>query len=424
MKKLLKFTALMLVVFTMASCTGTHVDDGHGLVTNDDTTDPDATIITAPGADTPDDTTYSQEDTTAPTNDETRISFLAAGDNIIHENLFLDARDRAKDGQKYNFIDMYEGIADLVKGADISLINQESPICGEELTISGYPNFNSPDEVGDTLIELGFDIVNIANNHMLDKGERGYRNHLEYWHEREDKVLMLGGYRNKQDYENIRVYEKDGISIAFVSYTYETNYMYLPTGSELYIPYINVDEIVRMTKKADALADLVFVVMHWGGENENSFKPSSSQYSQAQAITDAGADVIIGMHPHVIQGLDWYTAADGSKTLVIYSLGNLISTQLNNRNLVGGIVTFDIVKDKSGTITIENPIYNPTVTHYNTSRRGLQVYLMENYTAELAALHGTPYHAQSQSLGVWNLETIRGFATNNIKDEFLPDFLK
>ena len=438
MKKITFILAALLMLTSMSGCGSDTNGASSGLVTTDETTDPNATRIDVPSdSDTDsvnvrdDDTavtgSVTDNDTTAPTvnnPDETRITFLAAGDNIIHANVYTDAMNRATGGEKYNFIDMYDGIADMVEGADIALINQESPICGEELTISGYPNFNSPDEVGDTLIELGFDIVNIANNHMLDKLERGYKNTLEYWKERENDILMIGGYNSREDYENIRIIEEQGVSIAFISYTYSTNGQQLPASSELYIPYISESEIVRMTKKADELADLVFVVMHWGGENENSFTPSSSQYSQAQALADAGADVIIGMHPHVIQGMDWCTAADGSDTLVVYSLGNLLSTQLNNRNLVGGIVTFDIVKDKNGDITIENPIYNPTVTHYNTDRLGLQVYLMENYTAELAALHGTPYHAQSSSLGVWTLDKIRSFATDNVKEEFLHDFLK
>ncbi len=370
---------------------------------------------------TPD--TSAPDTTGKPDNGEVRISFFAAGDNIIHENVFLDARSRASAGQEYNFIDMYDGVAELIKSADLAFINQETPICGDELGVSGYPNFNSPEAVGDTLIELGFDVINIATNHMLDKSERGYRGALNYWDTKKE-VTVIGGYRNKADYENIRIVEAKGVSIAFISYTYDTNKMYLPAGSEMHIPYIDEAEIVRMTKKADSLADLVFVVMHWGGENENSHVPSNSQKSLAAAITEAGADVILGGHPHVIQPMEWKKASDGSDTLVIYSLGNFISTQYNNRNLVGGVATFDIVKDKNGNITIEKPVYIPTVTHYNQERLGLQIYLMEDYTAELAALHGNPVFGQTADWRIWNLERIRSYAKNNVSSEFLPDFLK
>lgn len=431
MNKFLRLIAALTLIFTLSAC-ASNTDATPGLVTTDDTTDPNATIITAPSGDKADDSPVRTDDSAyvpgatdapdVPTDTETRISFLAAGDNIIHENVFLDAKSRAKEGEKYNFIDMYEGISDAVKSADIAFINQETPICGDEMTVSGYPNFNTPEAAGDALIELGFDIINIANNHMLDKKEAGYKGTLNYWDARADKVLMLGGYRDRADYENIRVIEEQGVSIAFVTYTYSTNGMYLPAGSNMFIPYIDSAEIVRMTEKAGELADLVFVVMHWG--NEDNSTPTSEQKSLAAAITEAGADVIIGMHPHVIQPMEWLTASDGTQTLVIYSLGNLICTQYNSYNLVGGIVTFDIVKSPSGEITIENPIYNPTVCHYNKQRLGLQVYFMENYTEELIALHGCPGYGQNTRGRTWNSDYIKSLVTNYVSEEFLPDFLK
>lgn len=430
MKQILKFSAALLLLFTLSAC-GDSEPSRAGLILNEDTVDPNATFIGAPPSEVTDNVNIRTDDTAEPYTPaasdtpkvpgETRISFLAAGDNIIHENVFLDAKSRAGEGEKYNFVDMYDGIADLVAGADLAFINQETAICGDERGVYGYPNFNSPEAVGDALIEVGFDIVNIANNHTLDMKEAGYKATLDYWHEREDKILMLGGYYDKADYENIRVIEEQGVSIAFLSYTYGTNGMYLPTGSEMYVPYIDKSEIVRMTKKADELADLVFVVMHWGDENK---KITSTQTDLASAITEAGADVIIGMHPHIIQNMEWRTASDGSETLVIYSLGNLLSTQYDNYNLVGGIVTFDIVKSATGEITIEDPVYNPTVTHYNKQRLGLQVYLMEDYTEELAALHGNPGYGTTASSKIWTLDKIRSFATDNVDDEFLPDFLK
>ncbi len=440
-----KATVLLAVLMMITAFYGCNQDAQPpvGLVLNEETQDPNATFIGAPFGDTTDDVNIRHDGTAATyvpsapntpsvtdmpsvpastaKSGETRIRFLAAGDNIIHENVFLDARSRAGEGEKYNFIDMYDGIADIVADADIAFINQETAICGDDRGVYGYPNFNSPEVVGDTLIDLGFDIVNIANNHVLDMKESGYKATLDYWHEREDDILMIGGYYDKADYENIRVIKEQGVSIALLSYTYSTNGMYLSAGSKMHIPYIDKSEIVSMTKKAGELADLVFVVMHWGSENNGI---TSSQRDLAAAITEAGADVIIGMHPHIIQDMEWRTASDGSDTLVIYSLGNLLSTQYDNFNLVGGIVTFDIVKSEDGNIKIENPIYNPTVTHYNKQRLGLQVYLMEDYTEELVALHGNPNYGQTASSRVWTLDKIRSFATNNVNEEFLPDFLK
>ncbi len=427
-KRMLALLALFAV--TMCGCSD-KPEPNAGLVISEVTRDPNATFIGAPAEETEADVNVRSEqtetliipgtETVHPSNGETRIRFLAAGDNIIHENVFLDARSRAGDGEKYNFINMYDGIAEMVAEADIAFINQETPICGDEMGIFGYPNFNSPEAAGDTLIDLGFDIVNIANNHMLDRKEQGYKGALEYWHEREDKVLMIGGYTDKADYENIRVIEEQGVKIALLSYTYGTNNMYLPTGSTLYIPYIDKPEITRMIDKAEEIADLVFVVMHWGNDSGGI---TGTQRDLAAALTEAGADVIIGMHPHNVQGMEWRTAMDGSKTLVIYSLGNLISTQYDNYNLVGGMVTFDIVKSKDGEISVESPLFTPTVTHYNKQRLGLQVYLMEDYTEELVSLHGNPNYGQTAASRIWTMDKIRSFVTDNVSDEFLPDFLK
>jgi len=420
-----KFALILALCMLLGGC-ATEETGLAGLVTEEVTTDPNATRIVSPlfvdethGTNAPTPGVTAPPETEPPKPKETRITFLAAGDNIVHENVFLDAKSRAKAGETYNFIDMYDGVADMIAAADLAFINQETPICGDDkFKAAGYPRFNTPEAMGTTLVELGFDIVNVAHNHTLDNGEAGYRGTLDYWKEWADDITMIGGYYNKADYENIRVIEEQGVKIALLSYTFGTNSgTALPAGSEMIVPIIKQDEVVRMTKKAAELADLVFVVMHWGDEYQ--FKPNATQKNLAAAITEAGADVIIGMHPHVIQPVEWKTASDGSKTLVYYSLGNFISTQYDNFNMVGGIGTFDIVKNESG-VHIENAMFHPTVTHYNKQRLGLQVYLMEDYTAELCALHGTPNYGKDKT---WNLPHIYSYATKNIAAEFLPDFL-
>ena len=112
----------------------------------------------------------------------TRVSFVACGDNIVHSTVLADAKDLAAGTDKeYNFIPMFSNVADIIKDADIAYINQESPFGGPEKGYSGYPMFNSPDQVGYDLMELGFDIVNLANNHMLDSGTSGYERTVEFW---------------------------------------------------------------------------------------------------------------------------------------------------------------------------------------------------------------------------------------------------
>ena len=173
---------------------------------------------------------------------DARVSFLACGDNIIHSNVYEDALDRGG-GTSYEFIHMYDDVADIIASADLAYINQEGPMGSEKYGYSGYPNFNGPQEMGDALVDLGFNIVNIANNHMLDKWESGFLDTAAYWKTKD--ATLIGAYLNKADYDDIRVVEKNGIKIALLSYTYGTNGMVLNKGSETVIPLIVEEDIRR-----------------------------------------------------------------------------------------------------------------------------------------------------------------------------------
>ena len=111
-----------------------------------------------------------------------------------------------------------------------------------------------------------------------------------------------------------------------MAYTYGTNGLVLPSSSPLVVPYENYDEINRQTKLARNMADVVIVAMHWG--HEDNFLPSSNQKELARMMANNGVDVIIGSHPHVLQPVEWLERPDGKKTLVAYSIGNLISTMM------------------------------------------------------------------------------------------------
>ncbi len=355
-----------------------------------------------------------------------RISFFAVGDNIIHECVYLDAMTVATTvgaPTQYYFENMYSEIKKDVKSADVSFINAEGPL-NPEYKPNGYPSFNAPAEAGTALVNVGFDVINLANNHMLDfnKGH-GLQGTIDYWNEKE--VLTVGGYENKADYDNIRIITKKGVDIAILSYTYGTNGIKLGADTpDLYIPYINDGEIKRQIAEAKAKADVVLVSMHWG--DENKFEPNAEQKRLAKLIADCGADAIIGHHSHTIQPIEWLEGKDGNKTLVIYSLGNILHTQLKSYNIVGGAVSFDIVVEEDKSPCIENVVFTPTVCHYtaNTAvldsldyykRENLKIYYLSDYTEELAKEHGSQY---------WNnfdLSTLKGYVTDTISKEFLPD---
>ena len=350
-----------------------------------------------------------------------RVSFVAVGDNIVHGSVYTDAIENGKKtGKEYDFIPMYENVSDIIKEADLAYINQESPFAGKNKTISGYPMFNSPDQVGYDLIEIGFDIINLANNHMLDRYAYGYQRTIDFWKDK-DGMTYIGGYENEADYNNIRIVEKNGISIALLSYTYGTNGVNLDRGSEMIVPLCDSDgtaEISRQTKIARNLADIVMVSVHWG--NEDQFKPSELQKKQMKVMVDNGVDVIIGTHPHVLQPMQWKERPDGGKTLVIYSLGNFLSGMLYVRNMVGGIAGFDLVKAGDRAF-VTSPYFIPTVSHYDSDFKNFKIHKFSEYSQELFNSHRTNLVSDTGH----SLAYMRKIIDDAIPNEFLiEDFYR
>jgi len=350
-----------------------------------------------------------------------RVSFIAVGDIIVHSTVLADSQDLAVGtGKEFNFLPMFSNVADIIKDADLAYVNQESPYGGPDRAYTGYPMFSTPDQEGYDLMSLGFDIINLANNHMLDAGTKGYKRTIDFW-KKQENVTYIGGYTDKADYENIRVIEKNGITIALLSYTYGTNGLSLSSGSEMIIPLCDEsgnDDIDRMTKKAREMADIVMVSMHWG--NEDWFEPSALQKKQVEIMVNNGVDVIIGTHPHVLEPMMWKERPDGGKTLVIYSLGNFLSGMLYIRNHVGGIAGFDIVKVGDAAF-IDAPYFIPTVCHQNVSWRKFKIYRFSDYTQELLSAH----RCQNISDPGRSLEYMRKIIDNAIPQEFLiEDFYK
>ncbi len=398
-------------------------------------------------SDSDDDETTAESSTsaTAATTDtepaEIRVSFAAAGDNLIHESVYKDAAARATalassggPSVDYFFTEMYsENLRKIISSADIAFVNQESPIVPDRKA-SGYPAFNTPTEAGDALVEIGFDVVNMANNHMLDMDGQceGLRSTIEYW--KGKNILPIGAYEDEEDYNTVRVIESGGKHIAFLSYTYnfdQSNGTALnPNSSDLVIPYINDSTIIEQVSRASELTDAVIVSMHWG--TENVFEPTAEQKRLANLLSKYGADVVIGHHSHTIQPMEWVTNDAGEKTLVIYSLGNLISSQMKAYNMVGGLATFDLVFSPDGKVTVENAVLNPTITHYTAdgnnldnqglpTRTSVSVGLLADYNSDKCSAHGAQLPALN---GPFTLNDLRGYVTSTISAEFLPEFLK
>lgn len=316
-----------------------------------------------------------------------KLSLVMVGDALIHSSVYNDAYDSST--KTYDFKKQVSLIKPIVEKYDLAFYNQETILGGVELGLSSYPQFNSPQEVGDAMIDAGFNIVGLANNHTLDKYEKGITKSLEYWNAKKD-VLTAGSYLSFEDRNTPRIKTKNNISYTMLSYTYGTNGLPVPSGKDYLVNLWNVYsdseyEAYKEQVKTDIEAvrdkvDILIVAMHWGVEY--TFTPNTFQIDMANYLASLGVDIIIGHHPHVIQPVTWI-----DNTLVFYSLGNFISAQLQDQNynkMIGLMSNLDIVKtvkDEEVTIKIEN-IENELIYTYYSNWRNFKVIPFSQMTNE------------------------------------------
>lgn len=272
------------------------------------------------------------------------------GDALIHSAVYEDARQ--SDGT-YDFTPMLSAIKPISSKYDLAYYNQETILGGKDLGYSNYPRFNSPQEVGDAFVDAGFNLVSLATNHTMDKGEQGVLNSVAYW-KTKSGVVSSGQWSSDEERNQsiATIHEVNNIKYAFISYTIWTNGLNTPTGKE-YLNNLYSEE----KAKADIEAvrdkvDFVIVAMHWG--TEYSFKVDAKQEEIANYLSSLGVDLIIGAHPHVIQTVEYI---NNKKTFVVYSLGNFISDQNDTDNFTG--LAFEVTLKKH--VDVDDKVTNSVV---------------------------------------------------------------
>lgn len=272
------------------------------------------------------------------------LSMVLVGDCLIHRYVYTDASNN--DGT-YSFSKMFTEVSDLIKDHDLAYYNQESNIGGKSLGLSAYPRFNSPEEIGDDMLNLGFNLISLANNHTMDKGEKGVINSVNYWKTKQG-VYYTGEALSWEDREsNIKVLEKNGIKYAFFSYTTVTNGLLPPTGKEYLTNIYSKEKAQNDINKVKDKADFIIVAMHWG--EEYTTNPSANQKQVASDLSKMGVNLIIGNHAHSLQPVEMI-----NDTLVFYALGNFIAAQDTVDKQTGAIVSLNVKKDDNGKITFNN----------------------------------------------------------------------
>ena len=296
------------------------------------------------------------------------LNLVMVGDALIHEAVYNDA----KKDYGYDFKPMLEEMKPIISSFDLEYYNQETILGGTELGLSTYPRFNSPYEVGDAFLDAGFNVVSLANNHTLDRGEQAIQNSCNYW--KDKKVALAGSYCSNEDRNEVKIYEKNGIKYTILSYTTTTNGIRVPEGKEYLVNVYSPEKVKADVEKYKGKVDLIMVAMHWGQEYTHS--PVSEQKEIANYLASLGVNIVIGAHPHVVEPIEFI-----DKTLVIYSLGNFLSSQRGIEKLTGLMASCTITKDPiTEEITIDNVEAELLYTYTDTYKGYRSNYKVYPYT--------------------------------------------
>ncbi len=300
--------------------------------------------------------------------DTIRLQLIFTGDIMGHDAQIESALD--PESGRYDYHSYFRYLPDLHE-ADITIGNLEVNLAGPPY--KGYPQFSSPDALGEALKDAGFDILVSANNHALDRSKSGL--------ERTMKVLDSLGLIHTGTFRDSLsravhyplIFEKKGIRFALLNYTYGTNG--LKVRSPNIVNYIDTVQIAADLEKAKLAApDLIIAFLHWGNEYER--KENSTQRELAQFILSHGADAIIGSHPHVIQPVERSSAGN----LIVWSMGNLISNQRERYRNGGIIISLDV--EKSGEKTMVKSCAYMPVYVYKPVESGKVIFTLVPAAAE------------------------------------------
>ena len=304
-----------------------------------------------------------------------RLVLRMVGDNLIHSQINHKAYSPDTDTYQYEFL--YAGIQEELETADIAIINQETIFVADHNNISTYPRFGTPTDMGESLRNVGFDVICCASNHTADKGELGVTDSLAFWEKYPD-ITICGIYSSQEDKDTIRVVEKNGIKVAILNYTYGLNGLSFPSDKQYLTNMLDSKERIKEEiLHAKEIADVVVVSPHMG--TEYAFKPNDYQKDWIALFVEAGADVVIGTHPHVLEPCVLI-----EDTVVFYSLGNFVSNQKEIPTILGGMA--EIIFEKNGDeVTVSSYQCIPLVTHYTDTKH--MVYKLSDYTEELAREH-------------------------------------
>lgn len=320
------------------------------------------------------------------------VSFAVAGDVIPHEPVRAAAAAAGEGAQGWGAL--FSDVADVFKGVDFGFVNLETPVAPAHSHGSKPFMFDAPVALIDALKANGIKIVSSANNHMMDQGWAGFAESRE--HLRAEGLLFAGTGDSKDQSWQPVVVEANGIKVGWLGMTRWLNGGRNPDKDELphvnFFPYpgesggaAGADEaaVLAAIKQARLKCDLLVVSIHWGTEYAPAPRPDDVE--TAHKMLEAGASVIVGHHPHVLQPVETYKTQDGRDTVIFYSLGNFLSNQ--SRTYVDGLMPDkegDPRDEMIGLFSAVRKDYGPAGVRVEVGRVGVLPVWGENNRNELA----------------------------------------
>lgn len=275
------------------------------------------------------------------------VTIRSIGDILIHDTVYWNAA--TENGYDFGF--MFDPVRDYIGNADITTANLETLAAGNELGVSSYPLFNAPEEIIDELKILGVDIVNTATNHTMDFGAYGAYASIEALKERD--MPYVGSYESWNDYNTPRIIEANGIKVGFLSYTYGTNGNPIPEDQMYLTTLLDTELMALEIELLNSQVDVSIVMIHNG---EDVPYPTENQVDVMEIAHEAGANFVLGGHPHNMQPFEYYSNSQAG----IYSHGNFLSGQYQLEEKLGGIIEYTFRKSTDGDVTLDSMRFMPT----------------------------------------------------------------
>lgn len=348
-----------------------------------------------------------EEEAAATTQEVTTATVLAVGDNLVQPSLLASGQSET---DAWNYNSVYANLKSDIQAADIAMVNQETPFTTDHSAVSGTAPYATPTEVGDALVNAGFNVVTSATALIDDNGSSMINETLNYWETSHPDVTLVGIHKSQTSTNTAKIVEINGIKIAFLDYTFpaygsqsgisdnsaDTTGSSASSGSTAtsssskgsMIDTFNTADVAAAIKQAKSSADCVIFSANWGKTEE----PMPTEYEKewANFLMEQGVDVVIGTNPNVLQPYGYLTDDSGHNMLIYYSLGNFVTGQETLKQLLGGMAAFTIQKTVEGdqtSIQIQDATLTPLVMHYSYDTLEYAPYKLDDYTDALASAH-------------------------------------